>query len=360
MNKKKKNIVVQAFLDKNIGDDLMIDILSKNFPEYDFYLWGLNENEYPAFKDLKNIHGIDKYKILKNLFKIDAFLIIGGSIFHERIGKYFNYHRRNLLIYIMKLLGKKVLVLNCNIGPIKTEKGLRIFKKTFNNSDAITVRDKKSYRILEKLNVKSDFYLGSDYIFQYEDKDIIVEKKNDFFTLGISVWNHKRIENKRDAYIQMLSSVIRRCSKSIENCKIILFGFNSGLQNDELIINKVMKNVRNSEININKVIYNDDINLFLRKFRKSDFIIGTRFHSIILSLKYEIPFLPVIYSIKTENLLNDISYHGFKINFSSINNIKISEIMDSINRKKREECDLKTYGSKSKIHNNILKKYLDK
>ena len=85
-----------------------------------------------------------------------------------------------------------------------------------------------------------------------------------------------------------------------------------------MIFNKV-----NDKEHIHKVEYTGDTDLFLKDFLSNEFILGTRFHSIVLALSAGIPVFPIIYNIKTQNLLVDLGFIGNSIEIAKCNDLSI-------------------------------------
>ena len=57
-------------------------------------------------------------------------------------------------------------------------------------------------------------------------------------------------------------------------------------------------------------------------------MIAIRFHSAILSDIYKIPFLPIVYSNKMQNLLDDMNFKGRSIDLNNLNdNLEIESIV---------------------------------
>lgn len=342
------NILVMAYIDCNLGDDLMLDILIKKYPQHTFYLLGGSdknnfENKYP------NIKLIRLRELCKYIFKLQGVVVIGGSLFQDYKEGYKSYRLRNIILKGFKILKKKVCIMGANIGPIYSEECMEIFKKTFKYSNYISVRDKKSYEILKENNIKNcNCY--PDIVFNYQDNNSMEDIDGN--RLGISIINYCRNTDHKQEYIDKMVELINKYLIEHEYKTVYLFGFDSGDENDgeviDIIIEKIILKDR-----VYRVIYNGNVDRFLECFKKCSFIIGTRFHSIILALKYQIPFIPIIYSIKTENLLNDINYNNNKYHYNSMNEFNVEEIINTIDDCKGFKVN-EEYINLSKGHFNYL------
>jgi len=342
------NIVVMAYIDSNLGDDLMIDILFKKYNNHTFYVLGASDKKY--FKNkYPNIKVIRLRELCKYIFILHGIVVIGGSLFQDYKEGYEGYHLRNTILKWFKILRKKVCIMGINIGPIYTDECMKLFKKTFENSNYISVRDKKSYEILKENNIYNcNCY--PDIVFNYQDDNIIKNINKD--KLGISIINYCRNVEYKQQYIDKIVELINKYLIENVNKTIYLFAFNSGNENDAEVIDVIFEKIIEKD-KVSRVIYNGNIDEFLEYYKKCFFIIGTRFHSIILALKYKIPFIPIIYSIKTDNLLDDIKYNSTRYYYNSMNEFNIEQILNAIDS--AESFKIKgEYTNLSKGHFNYL------
>ena len=79
------NILVSAYLDKNIGDDLMIKVLAKKLSGHKVHLICTDRSLFVPFEGLNNIEMVTPpnslIKRLEFYKQYDLFIKIGGSIF---------------------------------------------------------------------------------------------------------------------------------------------------------------------------------------------------------------------------------------------------------------------------------------
>ncbi len=98
------------------------------------------------------------------------------------------------------------------------------------------------------------------------------------------------------------------------NGKIRLFAFDCECENDigaAYTIRRLMQNKKNCEI----VVYDGDTDEFIQVFDGCSSLIATRFHSMVLAQVSGIPVLPVVYSNKMEDALDDLNYQGLRLVF---------------------------------------------
>jgi colanic acid/amylovoran biosynthesis protein len=327
------NIFLKAYTAQNLGDDLFIKIICNRYNNHKFHL--LIKEEYIGyFSNIKNLI-IYTYKnntdriIKKNeiLNKSDVLVFIGGSIFIEPEDIY-NKYLFELEEDIKKT--KEFYIIGANFGPYKTEKYYEYVKNNILKKAKFTCfRDKYSYEIFKDLDNVS---YHKDVVFGL---DITESKKNK--QVGISVISNfgRNIKEKEyNNYIDKIIEIINFYNNL--DYKINIFSF-CEKEKDSLAIDNI---INKSNIKINKEIYNGNIEEFLYKFASQDIIIGTRFHSVILSMIFKSKFIPICYSNKTKEMLKDIDK---KITFYDFENIQELKC-DNLNKKLNEETleELKT------------------
>ena len=71
-----------------------------------------------------------------------------------------------------------------------------------------------------------------------------------------------------------------------------------------------------------EIIRYKDINDMLKNIKRCGAILGIRFHSAMLALRMGVPVVPIAYSDKTKNALDEIGYSG---KIYDVNNIDTDE-----------------------------------
>lgn len=342
-------ILVKAYLANNLGDDLMLNILFNRYPNYTFHVIGLNECNNRGLRKFKNVKSIKgKFNIIRSIPSFDAFIIIGGSMFQDTPESIKDYTNDFYLCKILKFFKKRFYIMGCNIGPFITWGCLPILTKLFKLADFISVRDEESYNFLKSINLENKA-LYPDIVFSLPDQNLGIhtaQKK----TLGISIINLASNLEYKQAYIDKISEIIKVFKNKYD--EIILFAFESGVQNDEIVIDQIINSLNCSKIT--KKTYNGSIRSFLNAFKKCDLIIGTRFHSIVLALKYGIKFIPIIYNQKAENLLNDLEYKSLRIQYKEMKKVNAMELLQIAEGIESFKLDEK-YIIESENHYNYLK-----
>jgi Uncharacterized conserved protein len=339
------NIYVSAYLDKNLGDDLMIRMLANCLSEHQLYIYCTNDKHYTPFKDIMNLQKCDIpiHKINSNgSIRFHACVIIGGSIYiYDTYTTIFKRYIRYFLKKNIKNKNIKIATIGCNLGPFKNEFARKTAIKDLRLSQLITVRDNESFDIVSEY-IPYNVYKYPDIVFSLKDLldfDDDIESRS---SLGISVYNNVRQPNLNSDYISAMAKIADEYIEKTGN-NVKLLAFDTGEEND-MKSAKLIFRACNYKNKVNIIGHSDDGSTILSEMNQCSSLVATRFHSIILAFKLHIPFIPIVYSNKSENFLKDIEYNKYQVNFedcSSIDHEKfVADLIDLESSKFNPRFDL--------------------
>jgi colanic acid/amylovoran biosynthesis protein len=327
------NALIDVYLDNNLGDDIMGETLINYLQNKGIKCYLLANDDFTYSNFINKFSGVNIVgELSKNIIKenkIDLYIRIGGSMFPHNTIKEGVFRYLTLYKYkMMKRNGVKIYILGCNVGPFKSSIGVRATKGIIKLSDLITCRDKETLEFISKIKNK-DYFIFPDIVFSRKDLRRSVKREND--VLGISMYTGytSSLRKYNFAYSNMMINIINRYLEIKRNGKVKLFVFDSGYNSDYPTAHRVYNNI-NDKNRVRIIDYNGNIKDFMDEYNKCSVMIGTRFHSIVLSLLFNIPVLPVIYSNKTRNILNDLNYKGPKIEITNCEDINIDNVIQSI------------------------------
>ena len=302
-------IYIEGYFNCKLGDDLFFYTILNRYKDIEFYTCTNNE----IVNNFENLHYIryNKYinKILRILHlekfsrkmkiikKMDAIVLLGGSMFIESSKKMennkYNYLKKTSIPYF---------IIGTNFGPYKTEEYFNNSVELFKKAKDVTVRDTKTYNLFVKTirNIRK----APDIMFSIRKRDnkINVETKKKVI---ISVINPKGRDICESNYIE---NIVNICAYFNERGYEICFMSFCKDEGDEEEINKICKIINGK--NIVKYCYRGNIEEALEQIRTSEIIVGSRFHANILGLAYNKRIIPLAYSDKTINALEDIDFNG--------------------------------------------------
>lgn len=302
-----KKIYLNAYLDLNIGDDLMVIHLIENFPNYEFGLYSENESFKVPFKNYQNLTFLDSNSKKEFMEISDYILYLGGSIYQIKTNRILlSFIKRLYFLKKSKRKGVKVITLGANFGPYNSNFSEKIVKKILSLHDLIVVRDSDSFEVIKHL---PNTYKSNDIVYDIDIKPHLKrlgetdEGLNQ--NIGVSIYNSidPKFDNEllRNNYIEYINHIL-----SLDNTKKIkLFSFNSGMEDDSKMASEILNRISNERVV--SIVYNGDISNFLQELSSCETILATRFHSAILSDILGIPFYALSYSNKMTDYLSDKS-----------------------------------------------------
>jgi len=317
----------------NLGDELILKNIAALFREMGFStIYAVSGDvEYSESKH-ENIHFIhrDDYQAIVDLVKqIDLVALGGGGLFqdHNRLTTpgFFEYPQMGVHSYInvpliAHIYGKPTAYIFQGVGPLFSEDSRNFTKYAYSLSNYISVRDKDSTRLLEDLGIR-EVLLSADPTFLYPVEHITIEGER--LKLGISLrqWVDKGLEER---IIRAISGFLNTLPPEYDPYFISFQDHDEG-NTDSSIYRRIEADLKEGRA-LNLIRSKDhSLEEIERLVSGFDFIIGMRLHSIILAIKYGIPFLAIPYWNKVESLLNETELGDLSIPLNELSGEKIRE-----------------------------------
>jgi len=324
---------------KNLGDELILFSLIKGIKEKNptsrITVLSANPKEtsekyevdsqplIPA--GIRSLLKFQFFKTLKVIKSADLFILGGGGLFtDEKLHAVFIWYLQVLAASFYK---KKIYICANSIGPLNTWLGKHITKKALNKAGIITVRDKSSKEIALKLSIPEEqIKITADPVFILEPKEEKPEEKpQDEFektfgikkkALGLEPYASSKTILISLRPFQKLTEIIINEMPEFIDYLIGKQGFNIQLlpfqtmKDDDLKLLKTVKEKckesTQSKIEILKPSLN--FNEAVQNFQNARFVIGMRFHSLILATITQTPFISISYSQKNSSFLKDNNF----------------------------------------------------
>jgi len=355
-NRPKKPIFIRAYLRKNLGDDLFVKTVTEKFSNVKFEICS-NFNYKNIFgKNVKAYGGLvcnfinksiqlltlKRYSLVQLFIHFRKVIIwIGGSIFMETTStdKYTIKMPKNKSYYI----------LGSNFGPYKTKEYLDIATNTFKNAKDVCFRESYSY---EKFSNLSNVRMAPDLAFNLDLSKTKIENKK---RVVISVINCKNRFSKEisNAYEKNIANISEYFVK--KDYEVVLMSF-CKIEGDEKAIYSILKQIDSKyKEKVNTYFYRGNIQEALNVIGSCQIVIATRFHATILAISLEKIVIPIIYSKKTLNFLQDINFKGKYIDILTDEKIDIENIVYENTVNKRDSVKLK---ENAKAHFKLLDRIL--
>lgn len=296
------NILLDAFYDLNYGDDIFIETITSIFPGYKFYSF---IEYYPSHvitwaSKIPNLYLLPECDVFleKNMF--DAYICIGGNVFWDKL----DYTKRKKRVESVKQVHGPIIYWGFNLYNSYSEQTQKDIVDLMKDADIIAPRDNKSADFLnrllpgKKVNAMADFAFMSDW----------KKKSTCSFngTLGISVRRPEYAEDHdMDQYTSKLQEVINVYLEGDNNRSVTLFSLSHGTISDKEVAEEILSGVTERG-RVKHVIYTGDTGSIKEKIAGCDLMICTRLHAMISCIAMNVPFIPIIYDVKMENILNEL------------------------------------------------------
>lgn len=391
-----KNIVLKYYSYQNLGDDLFVVLLAKCFPNTPFNIIG---NPIYIYKIKNRPHNL-KVHYLKNTLlttlsflsnrilpfkaiytyinkkieqKASLYLEIGGSIFMESIqnsnmqyltlAKLCSFEdalrdRKDKLKHLKYDFQNKVII-GANIGPVYTQQYLDNIREIISKYKSVCVRDLYSYTLCKDLG---NVVYAPDVIFNLsnfntpsfcENSRDKSQKKHIVFSI-IDAKRKPELSKKAEQYYQLLADTISKLSKKYIIDLTAFCKREGDLTGIHECLKRLSDNCLKENIYIHK--YTGNIDFFLMLFKQCDYIIASRFHSMILGLLYNKPIFPICYSAKMVHYLQDLSFKGKVAYPELLETLTVNDLL--FNYKNNIICDCIDHKSQAYLQFESLNIYL--
>lgn len=351
----EKHILLKAYTEKNLGDDLFVKIICERYKNTKFSIFASYKQAEHLQNVLSNLSLVPVLK--KNLFskgmlflcrdwftsyykkllekeihysfkyidkKIDGFVSIGGSIFIEnRIQKvYRDMELYKFIVHKYPHIFKGII--GANFGPYCSEYFIDEYRGIFQKMDDVCFRDTSSYFLFKNID---QIRVAPDIVFNLP-KEIFMDSLKIKKTIGLSLVDPRRTHTIINVK-KYINCIIRMVIKlRLDGYELRFFTFCDKEGDYELAL-KINQNLKTQGLQECHIIrYQGDIDYFLKEYSKVERMICGRFHSVILSILFEQEFLPFFYSQKIMTVLKDIQFKGKSLSIDEYENLEKISLAD--------------------------------
>ncbi len=288
-----KKVLVSGYIGfNNFGDEAIFLALTNRLKYNNCTVSALSSNIKETQKkyDVKAFYYKNIFSIFAAILNCDILISGGGSLLQNKTSSFSLYYYL-FIIFLAKLLNKKVVIFSQGFEPIKGKMNEFLMKIILKNLKYISTRDKKSHDYLKSLNI--DSIITSDPAYSLvQDLKIEENKKG----LIIQLREFKGIDEK---LIYILALIVSKYYK--DNIDVL------ALQDtDEKICSKFIDELKKRNINANLIV-NKDVNETIDIINKAKFIISTRLHGLIAASALKTNSFALIYDEKVKTLCDELN-----------------------------------------------------
>lgn len=310
---------------KNFGDEAILSVLVN-------HLKSIENSEITVFSSdvdfTSKTYGVSAVKrfdlnaVFKTIKECDVLVSGGGSLLQDVTSlKSLIYY--SFIIALGLFFNKKVLIFAQGIGPLNSNLSKNIVKNLLKYCNYVTVRDANSQNLLKNLGVNAELVCDPIYslsIDAVQQEDIVGIQLRDFKTMNT----------------QLLQKLAMLVSTKFSDKKIEIFSLQK-TQDLELSM-RFEKLLKSFKPDIKTEIVQDNI---IERISKLEYLIGMRFHAVLVALKSGVKTCAINYDVKVEKLAKDAgiplismdAHENFEEIYQQMQNLNKDELLRFANSK---------------------------
>ncbi len=324
------NIIVTGYYEeKNLGDDLFERIGKQIFSD---------EKIKPKINKIEFIK-IDRINTNEVYFNCDKLILFGGETMND-------YFLDKLIIFKKKNPNSEIhaIGVSCNQDYKTIQNKINIF-------DKIIFRNKKDYEYFEKRLGKYVQYTP-DIVFTIKYKKPFINPKRRKAGLFVAMPLYCNLSKKdKEIYLNNIRELINNLIKKSYRIYFFPMCCNEKDKEDDLILIKKITEVYDDDI-LKKFKFFQSNTKICKYIQKMKINFCWRFHSIVLSIIYNVPFIALSQTPKVQNILRDYNLEMLKYDLEKVENKE-----ECIKQLLSNEKNIKK--SLDKLYNELHKKAID-
>lgn len=356
-------ILLDSYVAENFGDDLLVSIVCKRYPQHEF--WLTCSNDYlDRLGSPSNLHALgpisspqrplhvragDKLRLLlghprrrfANLIKsgiFDMYLLLGGSLFIENDEPTQKGREAELRLAARSLRSSGLI--DCNFGPYKTQGYRDRHEAIFCEMSFISFRDSQSYEIFR--HIPGCTY-GADLAFSLADvpcqqvPGVTATGPAHLAILPIDPGTREDLSESAITYFDALERLAREHLREL-NTDVVLIACCEA-EGDLRACAELRR--RLSDVSDRVAILPDSTpSLVIDTIVSASMVIASRFHAIAVALAADLPVIALSYSAKIDNALQDL---GIESNCTRISDLRLGADILPLERTENLVKNMATY-----------------
>lgn len=283
---------------------------------------------------------------LAEIKNADAIFVKGGGFIHSYgaiTDAYFVYFL-TFHIRLAAAYGKNVYMLPNSIGPLKNKVAKRIAIKALKDCKLITVRESISQELLGSIGVTSKLYPDLGFYLSPSETDmggylqshgVPLNQKKVIMTLR--PYRFQGHNNPEKLYKEYINGFVILVNELVGQGYHVTFMAHtlgpSSHEDDRLAIRSVLAALTSEVRQLTSYI--EDVNLTCKDVEKIysyyDYMVGTRFHSVIFSLNVGVPSIAIAYGgNKGKGIMRVLGNNDFSIDMDKVRNDELVTVFQKL------------------------------
>lgn len=308
---------------RNVGDDVLLYVTLAGTERVDanaaFTIISTRSETTPPRARARLVPGGRRLENVRQMLRHDVWLFGGGGLLQDESPKAVGFlHRLEQSARVVKMLGRKIVLLGVGVGPLATSAGRAAARSLLEQADLVTVRDAESRALAIEIAPAATVHVTADLAFllpRYAPATLADDRRpRNSSVLGVSLLPYARSLGHDGRGDDEVASAVARTLKPLlerhRNWDIELFEFfaGSGAYGDARVLRLVEGELGMS----GRVRYRPYTGDFLSVYSAigaCEAFVGMRFHSCLLAYAAGVPCLMIAYHPKSESLAARLSLH---------------------------------------------------
>ena len=288
--------------------------------------------------------------------QLSALVVKGGGFLHS-YGKVYDAYVMYYFLFDLMLAHRynvKTIILPNSIGPLKNVLAKWIVKRVVKKSTFISVREDVSKEFVKKeLDISAPTFPDLGFFLKSSEKNMLpyleskgFDKNKKNIAITLRPYRFDGYKNADDLYRNYLNEIVLFIETQINRGYCISLVAHtlgpSAHEDDRIALMDVY--IKLGEHLKPSVVYLEDFGLTCRQIQKLysyyDFLVGTRFHSVIFALNEKTPSIAIAYGgNKSYGIMKDIGVPEYVLGIDSVISSKLNEMVENLETGKQEYLD---------------------
>ncbi|RKQ34281.1 polysaccharide pyruvyl transferase family protein [Oceanobacillus halophilus] len=296
---------------------------------------------------------------LNILKESDACFVKGGGFIHSsgKLTDSYTVYFQLFHVLLAQSLGKPVFVMPNSFGPFDGIGIAWLVRKVLNRSKVVTVRESISKKMLTEIGVDSQQFPDLGFALEKNERDNseVIDLREQYpgrklVAITARPYRFPRSSDPAKKYQEYLDGIVKFSKWLYENNYLPVFIEHTlsetTHEDDGTCISQIVSKLNTGEYSlISNVEYTcRDLKSIYSDF---DFVVGTRFHSVIFALSEGIPSIAITYGgNKGQGIMHDLGIGQYAI---SISEFGAEKAISTISKLNENDQDIRSHLKKCKI-----------
>ena len=265
----------------------------------------------------------------------DAYVYVGGSVFMEHAKgipeiEFSAAERPDFNVESALQECGNSFVIGANLGPVYSDTYWQEIRDVLGGYTHVCLRDWASYSRVQDL---SHVQYAPDVLFLVPEPQVFPKTENVVISV-VDMSRHTVDEAVISAYDRLLADAVMAFSERKIPVTMVSF---CEWEGDAKAIEKILRMVPEG-IEVSRLCYREDMQQILDAIAGATYVIGSRFHSMILGISFGKPVYPIAYNCKTEHYLQDLNFSGRYANLSNLQSVTVEDVLYNYDNQIITDC----------------------